>query len=101
MTRLSTTDFPALRRAFSGYLHEDGLVEAGSPEAALRSFWTDASPAERRRFQRDVTRFLDRTATRDFPDVCDALKRLGSRWRPPSREALTRVLTGAAGDAAT
>ena len=30
MTRLPTLRFPTLRRAFSGYLHEDGLVEAGS-----------------------------------------------------------------------
>jgi hypothetical protein len=96
MTRQSTTRFPALRRAFTGYLHEDGLVEAGSPEAALRSFWADASPTERRRFQREATRFLDQTVALDFPDVCDALDRLGSRWRPSSREALTRVLTGIA-----
>jgi hypothetical protein len=96
MTRLSTARFPTLRRAFSGYLHEDGLVEAGSPEAALRSFWADASAAERRRFQGEVVRFLDRTAVLDFPAVCDALERLGSRWRPPSRDALTRVLTGVA-----
>jgi hypothetical protein len=96
MTRLPTLRFPTLRRAFSGYLHEDGLVEAGSPEAALRSFWADASPAERRRFQGEAARFLDRTAALDFPDVCDALDRLGSRWRPSSREALTRALTGIA-----
>jgi hypothetical protein len=96
MTRLPTLRYPTLRRAFSGYLHEDGLVEAGSPEAALQSFWADASPAERGRFQRETARFLDRTAALAFPDVCDVLERLGSRWRPPSREALTRVLTGVA-----
>lgn len=97
MTRPSTLRFPALRRAFSGYLHEDGLIEAGSPEAALQSFWTDASPAERRRFQREAARFLDRTAALDLAGVCSALDRLGSRWQPPSREALARVLTGVAG----
>lgn len=96
MTRLSTLRFPTLRRAFTGYLHEDGLAETGSPEAALRSFWADASPTERRRFQREVVRFIDQTTALDFPDVCDALERLGSRWRPPSRDALTRVLTGVA-----
>jgi hypothetical protein len=99
MTRLPTLRFPTLRRAFTGYLHEDGLVEAGSPEAALQSFWADASPAERRRFQRELARFLDRTAALDFPDVCDALSRLGSRWQPPSRDVLTRVLTRVAGAA--
>jgi hypothetical protein len=100
MTRLSTLRFPTLRRAFTGYLHEDGLVEAGSPEAALQSFWADASPAERQRFQREAARFLDRTATLDFADTCDALERLGSRWRPPSRDALTRVLTSVANTSA-
>jgi hypothetical protein len=100
MTRLSTSRFPALRRVFSGYLHEDGLVDAGSPDAALRSFWADASPAERQQFQREAARFLERTAALDFADVCNALDRLGSRWRPPSRDALTRVLTSVANTSA-
>ena len=46
MKRGAAFEFPELKRVFSGYLHEDFAAEYGSPEAALRSFREDASPAE-------------------------------------------------------
>jgi hypothetical protein len=89
--------FPELRRVFSGYLHEDVLAEAGTPEAALRTFWADAAPGERHRFQREVTRFLAHTATLK-PDVMrDLVRQLGARWIPPSQEALVALLAAASG----
>lgn len=94
MSRGGASEFPALARAFSGYLHEDFAVEYGTPEAALQAFHQDASPAEWRRFQREVTRLLRLAATREFEDVCSLLQRLGSRWTPPSREAVIALLTG-------
>ena len=96
MTRLSRSSFPELRRVFSGYLHEDVLAEAGTPEAALRTFWADADAGERRRFQREVEHFLTHVATLDLEDVRRLAEQLGSRWVPPSREALTALLTDAA-----
>ena len=94
MSREAASEFPALAHAFSGYLHEDFAVEYGTPEAALQAFHQDASPAEWRRFQREVTRLLRLAATREFEDVCSLLQRLGSRWTPPSREAVIALLTG-------
>ena len=94
MTRVKAEAFPELQRVFSGYLHEDFLNEAGSPEKALRTFVSDASPAERRRFQREATRFLAQTATLDFEDVRRLLVELGSRWNPPTRDALVKLLSG-------
>ena len=93
MTRPAPSAFPELQRVFAGYLHEDVLVEHGSPEAALRAFRADASPAEERRFRREVKRFLAQTSTLDFDAVRALLHELGSRWTPPSREALVAVLT--------
>ena len=46
MTRITAAAFPELRRVFGGYLHEDYLVESGTPEAALRAFREDAGPAD-------------------------------------------------------
>jgi contact-dependent growth inhibition (CDI) system CdiI-like immunity protein len=92
MTPLDPSDFPTLRRVFAGYLHEDFGVEHGSPAAALRAFAADASPAERRRFAREARRLLDRTAKLDDDDLSTLVGRLGSRWSPPSREALTVLL---------
>jgi hypothetical protein len=88
-----TSEFPELARVFSGYLHEDFVVEYATPEAALRAFRVDASPAEWRRFQREAKRLANLARDRDFDEVCELLERLGSRWMPPSREALIAVLT--------
>ena len=96
MKRVKPSTFPVLRRVFIGYLHEDVLVQAGTAEAALRTFWADATPNERRRFQREVTRFLALTATLDFDETRDLVHQLGSRWIPPSRQAVVALLTSAA-----
>lgn len=94
MTHVKAEAFPELQRVFSGYLHEDFLIDAGTPEKALRTFVADASPAERRRFQREAARFLAQTATLDFEDVRKLLVELGSRWNPPTRDALVKLLSG-------
>ena len=95
MTR-GTPTFPALERTFSGYLHEDFTAEYGSPEAALRAFRDDASPAEWRRFQREVKRFVELVDGRDLGQVRMLLHRLGCRWTPASRDALISLFTSAA-----
>jgi hypothetical protein len=84
--------FRELQRVFAGYLHEDFLVEHGTPEAALGAFRADASPRELERFRRDAKRFLAHTSTLDFDEVQEFVRRLGSRWVPPSREALIALL---------
>ena len=94
MTR-DAAGFPELERIFSGYLHEDFAAEYGCPEAALRAFHSDASPAEWRRFQREAERLAALAKERDFDDIRGILERLGSRWTPPSRDALIAVLNRA------
>ena len=56
----------------------------------------DASAAERQRFRKEVRRFLDVTAPLDFATLRALLDRLGSRWAPPSRQALVAWLSDAA-----
>jgi len=89
---LKASDFPALQRVFSGYLHEDFLDEHGTPAAALRAFQEDADHSERRRFRTEARRFLQRSAPIDFKDVRAVMARLGCRWTPPSRKALVALL---------
>jgi len=96
LTHDTASDFPELRRVFSGYLHEDVLEESGSPEAALTMFWTDAAPDERRRFQHEVTRFLAHTSSLDLVALRDLVYQLGARWTPPTATALAGLLTEAA-----
>ena len=96
MKRVHASDFPALRSVFSGYLHEDFLEDYETPAAALQAFEEEADQHERRRFREEAARFLAVTAPLDFAEVLLLLSRLGSRWTPPTREALVAVLTGAA-----
>ena len=96
MTRDAASRFPELSRVFTGYLHEDFAVEYGSPDEALLAFHQDASPAEWRRFQREARQLLRRAESGDFGEMSDLLHRLGSRWTPPSRDALLALLTRAA-----
>jgi hypothetical protein len=96
MTRDAASRFPELSRMFASYLHEDFEIEYGSPDAALLAFHQDASPAEWRRFQREARQLLRRAENGDFNEVSDLIHRLGSRWTPPSRDALLALLTRAA-----
>ncbi len=100
MKRPKASDFPELQRVFAGYLHEDFPEEHGTPSAALRAFRQDANAGERRRLGQETRRFLAQTATLDFDEVRALLTRLGSRWDPPSREALDQLLAEIAGPAA-
>lgn len=92
------SEFPELERVFSGYLHEDFAVEYRTPDAALRAFRTDASPAEWRRFQREAKRLAGLANHLDFEEVRELLQRLGSRWMPSSRDALIALLTSLQAD---
>jgi hypothetical protein len=89
------SSFSALRQVFTGYLHEDFLVEHGTPAAAMRAFRADASPAEINRFRAESARFLAETEPLDFAAVRALVSRLGSKWVPPSRDALTALLRDA------
>src|SRR3954469_6210033 len=89
------TDFPELQRVFSGYLHEDFTDVHATPDAALHAFLDDANPSERRRFIREVKRFIDRTGGLDDEALWALVARLGSRWAPSSRQALIDVLVNA------
>ena len=62
-------------------------------EEALRRFWADANPNERRRFKREVDRFLAHTADLDLAGVRGLVQQLGGRWIPPSRQAVVAALT--------
>ena len=92
MKELHASAFPELRQVFTGYLHEDYIAEYGSAANALAAFHDDASDAERRRFRKEARRLLTATESLEFWTVVRLLESLGSRWVPPSRDALVRLL---------
>jgi contact-dependent growth inhibition (CDI) system CdiI-like immunity protein len=92
MKHAHASEFPELRKVFTGYLHEDFLEEYATPAAALKAFEGDADESERRRFHAEVKRFLEVTESLDFADVRALMSRLGCRWTPPTREALIAAL---------
>ena len=96
MKRPDASDFPELRKVFSGYLHEDFLDEHPTAAAAMTAFEADADAEEHARFRAEVTRFLEAVERLDDEDLHALLARLGSRWTPPTREALVAALTGGA-----
>ena len=87
MTRVAPSAFPALRRVFGGYLHEDVLAEHGSAEAAFRAFRAEASPADSGGFERHHA--LSRRPRADLEElraVLSSLAAAGSlRAKRPSR----------------
>lgn len=87
------SEFPELRRVFSGYLHEDSLEEHGTAAAALRAFQDDASPAENRRLQAELRRLLSRIDGIELSELRTLLTTLGCRWSPPSRKAVIALLS--------
>ena len=93
MKRVRASDYPALRRVFAGYLHEDFLEEHETAAEALRAFLGDANQAERTRFRKEVRRLLAEVTDLEFAEVLTLLDRLGSRWRPESREDVAKVLS--------
>lgn len=93
MKRVKAADFPELQRVFSAYLHEDFLEEYETPANALRAFEQDANAAERRRFRAEAARFLELAKSLEMKKVRALLSQLGSRWNPPSRDALIAWLS--------
>lgn len=81
-------EFPALRAFLSGYLHEDFVVEHGTPEGALRAFMCDAGAGARRALGAEVARFVDKARGRPWSQVRRQFIQLGGAWTPPSRAAV-------------
>ena len=93
---LSPVAFPQLESFFSGYLHEDFLVEYGSPEGALRRWRGDASPRESQQFDREAERLLKAAATLPFDTIAAFVRRdLGSAWRPSDVARLQKLFASA------
>ena len=89
---LSSAAFPQLESFFSDYLHEDFLVEYGSPEGALRAWRLSASAREIRQFEREARLLLDAAAAMPFDAIAAFVRRgLGSTWRPSDKARLQKL----------
>jgi hypothetical protein len=90
---LSPASFPHLESFFSGYLHEDFLVEYGSPEGALRAWRMDASAKESQQLDREAARLLEAAVKMPFDTIAAFVRRdLASAWRPSDVARLQKLL---------
>jgi hypothetical protein len=93
---LSPAAFPQLESFFSRYLHEDFLIEYGSPEGALRAWRLDASARERQQLDREAARLVAAASTTSFDTIAAFVRRdLGSAWRPSDVARLQRLFAAA------
>jgi len=93
---LSAAAFPQLESFFSDYLHEEFLVEYGSPEGALRAWRLNASTRENQQFDHEVERLMDAASKLPFGDVAAFVRRdLGSAWRPSDSARLQKLFAAA------
>jgi hypothetical protein len=89
---LSAGSFPQLGSFFSDYLHDEFLVDYGSPEGALRAWRLEASPKESQQFDREAERLLDAASKMPFDTIAAFVRRgLGSAWRPSDRARLQKL----------
>ena len=90
--RSSSASFPALAEFAAGYLHEDFVVEHGTPLGAVAAFLREASDSERTALRVDAARFLDHATSRPWAEAVATFSCLGGAWRPRTRAELAAVL---------
>ena len=83
--------YPVLRAFFGGYLHQDFVVEHGSPEAAARAFRGDAGDEDARNLTGEWQRFNEETRGWSLRALRRALTDLGAAWAPASRDELAAL----------
>jgi hypothetical protein len=94
---ITAATFPALRSFLRGYFHEDMADEYGTLEEAVRQFYEDADPDERKSVATEWTRFLAQTKGQPLPAINKLLTgKLGSacRLKPDDIEKISRAFQG-------
>lgn len=75
-------DYPALRECFPAYLHQDFGEEYGSAADAVKGFLADASGDEILQVKEEWQMFRRAFKDRSFPEIQEAIRKLGSAWVP-------------------
>jgi hypothetical protein len=92
---VSRDDFPRVAEFLRGYLHQDFLVDHGSPRAALDAYLGDIDPIARRAFALEAARLGDALSTLPLGVVRRTLAEVfGCAWSPETPaevHALLRV----------
>lgn len=76
-----TTDFPALREFFRGYLHQDTLAEYGGALAAAAQFRADADEAQTSSVQREFASLRAALPGDDLAAVNAEIERHGAAYQ--------------------
>jgi len=78
---MTTSDLPALREFFRGYLHQDTLAEYGGALAAAAQFRADADDAQTRAVQREFAQFESSISAEDLPAINAEVERHGAAYQ--------------------
>ncbi|HTZ48075.1 MAG TPA: hypothetical protein VMH20_10810 [Verrucomicrobiae bacterium] len=81
-------DYPSLREFFPAYLHEDFVGEYGSSVKAAEGFLSDASGDEILQVKEEWKHFREQFRGKPFEEIQEAIRKLGSAWRPEGEKEL-------------
>ncbi len=91
-------NYPAIREAFRGYLHEDWTTEYADSADAVRAFRRDAGEEEAKAVAVEAKKLLAALAGMEVRDLRKLLGAgFGSGWRPSTAAEADRVLRFLAG----
>jgi len=89
--RIDPAEYSALKIFLRGYLHQDAVVEYGSPAAAARQFRRDADERETTIVHSELDRLLSQTRSLPFADLARVLENLGSSWHFRTRQEVEQL----------
>ena len=91
IAKKGSTDFPALRDFFSGYLHQDFRDEYGSAAGAAEAFRQDASESDLRAILQEWKKWRKSLEHASLDEIATATGSLGAAWQPQSLADLDRI----------
>ena len=86
-----TSDFPALRQFFSGYLHQDFADEYGSALDAAKTFRREAGKSELAAIKKEWKSWRAELKNLSADSLASELRKLGAAWAPSNSQALDEV----------
>ena len=86
-----TSEFPALRQFFSGYLHQDFTDEYGSALEAARAFQRDADKSELAAIRKEWKSWHAAVENLSADSLASELRKLGAAWAPLNLATLDEV----------
>jgi hypothetical protein len=86
-----TSDFPALRQFFSGYLHQDFADEYGSALDAAKAYRREAGKSDLATIRKEWKNWRAERKNLSADGLASELRKLGAAWAPLNLATLDEV----------